>query len=166
MDSRTPGFPVHHQLLELAKTHIHQVDDAIQQSHPLVDPFSSCLHLSQDHGLLQWVSSLPSNSQSIGALVSASVLPKNTQDWSPLEWTGWISLQSKGLSRVFSSITIQKHQLFADKDSSSQSYSVSSSHVWIWELDYKESWVPKNSCFWTVMLEKTLEVGHSFSSKE
>ena len=50
--------------------------------------------------------------QSIGVSASASVLPMNTQDWSPLEWTGWISLQSKGLSRVFSSTTVQKHQFF------------------------------------------------------
>ena len=50
--------------------------------------------------------------QSIGVLASTSVLPMNTQDWSPSEWTGWISLQSKGLSRVFSSTTVQKHQFF------------------------------------------------------
>ena len=50
--------------------------------------------------------------QSIGVSASASVLPKNTQDWSPLEWTGWISLQSKGLSRVFSNTTVPKHQFF------------------------------------------------------
>ena len=58
--------------------------------------------------------------QSIGVSASASVLPKNTQDWSPLGWTGWISLQSKGLSRVFSNITVQKHQFF-DAQLSSQS---------------------------------------------
>jgi len=54
-----------------------------------------------------------SGGQSIGASASASILPKNTQDWSPLERTGWISLQSKGLRRVFSNTTVQKHQLFA-----------------------------------------------------
>ena len=53
-----------------------------------------------------------SGDQSIGVSASTSVLPKNTQDWSPLEWTGWISLQSKGLSRVFSNTTVQKHQFF------------------------------------------------------
>ena len=53
-----------------------------------------------------------SGSQSIGVSASASVLPKNTHDWSPLGWTGWISLQSKGLSRVFSNTTVQKHQFF------------------------------------------------------
>ena len=51
--------------------------------------------------------------QSIGVLASASVLPMNTQDWPPLGWTGWISLQSKGLSRVFSNTTVQKHQFFS-----------------------------------------------------
>ena len=53
-----------------------------------------------------------SGSQSIGASFSASVLPMNIQDWFPLEWTGWISLQSKGLSRVFSNTTVQKHRFF------------------------------------------------------
>ena len=56
--------------------------------------------------------------QSIGVLASASVLPMNTQDWSPLGWTGWISLQSKGLSRVFSNTTVQKHQFFGAQLSS------------------------------------------------
>ena len=69
------------------------------------------LNLSQHQGLFQWVSSLHQVAN-IGVSVSASVLPMNTQDWSPLEWTGWISLQSKGLSRVFSNTTVQKHQFF------------------------------------------------------
>ena len=64
--------------------------------------------------------------QSIGVSALASVLPKNTQDWSPLEWTGWISLQSKGLSRVFST-TVQKHQFFG-----AQLFSQSNSHIPTW----------------------------------
>ena len=70
-------------------------------------------------GFSQWVSSFPmsqfftSGGQSIGASVLASVLPMNIQDWSPLGWTGLISLQSKGLSRVFSNPTVQKHQFFS-----------------------------------------------------
>ena len=68
--------------------------------------------------------------QSTGVSASASVLPKNTQDWSPLEWTGWISLQSKGLSRVFSNTTVQKHQFF-DAQLSSQS----NSHIHTWPLE-------------------------------
>jgi len=65
-----------------------------------------------------------SGGQSIGVSVSASVLPMNTQDWSPLGWTGWISLQSKGLARVFSSTTVQKHQFFG-----AQLSSQSNSHI-------------------------------------
>ena len=107
MDCSRSGFPVHHQLPELAQTHVHWVSDAIQPSHPL--PFSSppTFNLSQHQGLFKWVSSLH---QVAKVLVSAStsVFPMNTQDWSPLGWTGLISLQSKGLSRVFSNTTVQK----------------------------------------------------------
>ena len=69
-------------------------------------------------------STLLMSDQSIGVLASTSVLPKNTQDWSPLEWTGWISLQSKGLLRVFSNTTVQKHQFFGTQLSSQ-----SNSHI-------------------------------------
>ena len=68
--------------------------------------------------------------QSIGVSASASVLPMNTQDWSPSEWTGWISLQSKGLSRVFYNTTVQKHQFF-----SAQLCSQSNSHIHTWPLE-------------------------------
>ena len=64
---------------------------------------------------------------SIGVSALASVLPKNTQDWSPLEWTGWISLKSEGLSRVFSNTTVQKHQFFGAQPSSQ-----SNSHIHTW----------------------------------
>ena len=67
---------------------------------------------------------------SIAVSASASVLPMNTQDWFPLGWTGWISLQSKGPSRVFSNITVQKHQLFSDQLSSQ-----SNSHIHTWPLE-------------------------------
>ena len=205
-----------------------------------------------------------SGGKSIGVSASESVLPMNTRDWSPLAWTGWISLQSKGLSRVFSNTTVQKHEFFgaqlssqsnshihtwllgktialtrrtfvgkvmslllnmlsrlvitffpitswqiygetmetvtdfiflglkitedgdcsheikrcllirlenydqprqhiekqrhylANKGPSSQSYGFSS-HLWMWESDYTESWALKNWCFWTVVLQKTLE---------
>ena len=66
--------------------------------------------------------------QSIGVSTSASVLPKNTQEWSPLGWTGWISLQPKGLSRVFSNTTVQKHQFFGTQLSSQ-----SNSHIHTWQ---------------------------------
>ena len=68
--------------------------------------------------------------QSIGVSALASVLLKNTQDWSPLEWTGWISLQSKGLSRVFSNTTVQKHQFFGAQLSSQYNSHI---HTWILE---------------------------------
>ena len=71
-----------------------------------------------------------SGGQSIGVSASTSVLPVNTQDWSPLGWTGWISLQSKGLSRVFSNTTVQKHQFFG-----AQLSSQSNSHIHTWPLE-------------------------------
>ena len=84
--------------------------------HPTISssaiPFSSCPQSFPASGSFQMSQLFPSGGQSIGASDSASVLPMNTQDWSPLGWTGWISLQSKGLSRVFSNTTVQKHQFF------------------------------------------------------
>ena len=112
MSCSMPGLPVHHQLPEFTQTHIHWVSDTIQPSHPVL-PFSSCsqsLPASESFPispLFAW------SGQSIQVSALATVFPKNTQDWSPLEWTGWISLQSKGLSRVFPSTTVQKHQIFS-----------------------------------------------------
>ena len=77
-----------------------------------VVPFSSCPQSLPASGSFPMSQLFAWGSQSIGVSALASVLPKNTQDWSPSEWTGWISLQSKGLSRVFSNTTVQKHQLF------------------------------------------------------
>ena len=111
MDCSTPRLPIHPWLPELAQTHVHWVGDAIQPSHPLSSP-SPVFSLSQHQCLLQWVSSSHQVAKSIGVSASASVLLMNTQDWSPLGWTGFVSLQSKGLSRVFSNITVQKHQFF------------------------------------------------------
>ena len=98
MACSTPGLPVHCQHLEFTQTHVHWVSDAVQPSHSLFSPSLPAFNLSQHQGLFKWVSA------------STSVLPKNTQDLNPLGWTGWISLQSKGLSRVFSNTTVQKHQ--------------------------------------------------------
>ena len=82
-----------------------------------VIPFSFCLQSFPASGSF-WMSQLFAvGGQSIGVSASASVLPMNTQDWSPLEWTGWISLQSKGLSRVVSNTTVQKHQFFSTQPS-------------------------------------------------
>ena len=101
MNCSTPGFPVHHQLLELAQTHVHQVSDAIQRFHPLLSPSPPAFNLSQHQGLFQWVSSLHQMAKLLVS-ASASILPMNIQDWFPLGLTGLIFLQSKGLLRVCS----------------------------------------------------------------
>ena len=84
--------------------------------HPIISssivPFSSCLQSFPASGSFQMRRFFPSGGQSVGVSPSTSVLQMNTQDWSPLRWTGWISLQSKGLSRVFCNTTVQKHQFF------------------------------------------------------
>ena len=125
MNRSTPGLPVHHHLLEFTQTHVHRPSS--QWCHPAISswviPFSS------------WPQSLPSESfpmsqlfswgvQSTGASALASFLPKKSQGWSPLEWTGWISLQSKGPSRVFSNTSFQTHQFFGAQPSSQ-----SNSHI-------------------------------------
>ena len=90
-----PGFPVHHQLSELAQTHVHGVNDAIQLSHPLSSPSPPAFNLSQHQGLFKWVGSFQmswffiSGGRSIGASASASVLPRNIQGWFPLGWLVW-----------------------------------------------------------------------------
>ena len=105
-----------------------------QWCHPAISfsviPFSSCpqsfpasksFPMSQ---LFAW------SGQSTGVSALASFLPKNTQDWSASEWTGWVSLQPKGLSRVFSNTTVQKHQFFGAQPSSQ-----SNSHIYTWPLE-------------------------------
>ena len=121
MNRCTPGLPVHHQIPESTQTHVRWVGDAIQPSRSLLSPSPPAFNLSH---IGVWVSQLfESGGQSIGVSASVSVLPMNAQDWSPLGWTGWISLQSKGLSRVFSNTTVQKHQFFgAQLSSQSNSY--------------------------------------------
>ena len=101
MNCSTAGLPVHHQLPEFTQTHVHWVGDAIQPSHPLSSPSPPTFSLSQHQGLFQWVSSSHQVAKVLGVSSSASVLPVNIQDWFPLGLTGWIPLQSKGLSRVF-----------------------------------------------------------------
>ena len=111
MDCSTKGLPVHRQLLEFTQIQIHWVGDAIQTSHP-VGSFSSCPQSFPASGSFQMSQLFASGGQTTGASASESVLPMNVQDWFPLGWTGWISLQSKGLSRVFSNTAVQKHQFF------------------------------------------------------
>ena len=112
MDCSMPGLPVHYQLPEFTQTHVHWIGDAIQPSHPLSSP-SPAFNLSQPSGSFQMSQFFASGGQSVGVTASTSVLAMNIQDWFPLVWTGWISLQSKGLSRVFSNTTDQKHQFFS-----------------------------------------------------
>ena len=127
MDCSMPAFPVHHQLPELTQTYIHWVGDAIQPSHPSVIPFSSCPQSFPASGSFQINQLVTSGGQRIGVSASTLVLPMNTQGWSPLGRTSWISLQSKGLSRVFSNTTVQKHQFFG-----AQLSSQSNSHIHTW----------------------------------
>ena len=136
MDCSMPGLPVHHQLPELTQTHVHCVGDAIQPSHPVV-PFSFCLQAFPASGSFQRSKLFTSGGQSIGVSASASVLPMNIQYWFPLGWTGWISSQSKGFSRVFSNTIFQKHQFFGTQLSlrsnshiHTQGYSAVKSDIW------------------------------------
>ena len=107
MDCSTPDFLVLHYLPEFAQTRFHWVGDAIQPSHSLSPSSLPALNLSQHQDLFQWVGSLHHV-----ASASASVLPMNIQAWFPSRFIGLISLLSKGLWRVFSSTTVQKHQFF------------------------------------------------------
>ena len=102
--------------------------------HPAISssvvPFSSCPQSLRASGSFPMSQVFSWGGQSIGVSALTSFLPKNTQGWSPLEWTGWISLQSKRLSRVFSNTTVQKHQFFSALLSSQ-----SNSHIHTWPLE-------------------------------
>ena len=95
-----------------------------------VIPFSSCPQSFPASGSFQMSQFFATGGQSIGISASASVLPMNMQDWFPLGWTGWISLLSKGLSRILSNNTVQKHQFFG-----AQLTSQSNSHIHTWPLE-------------------------------
>ena len=101
MDCSTPGFPVHHQLPELAKTQVHWVGDAIQPSHPLSSPSPPAFNLFQHQGLFHWVSSSHQVARNIGVSASASVLPMNIQDWFPSGWTGWIWTELLAITKMW-----------------------------------------------------------------
>ena len=129
MNCSTPGLPVHHQL------RVHPNPCPLSRwYHPTISssviPFSSCPQSFPASGSFQMSQLFASGGQSIGVSASKSVLPMNTQDWSPLGWTGWISLQCKGLSRVFSNTTVQKHQFLGTQLSSQ-----SNSHIHTWPLE-------------------------------
>ena len=162
MDCRMPGFPVHHQVPELAQTHVHWVGDAIQPSHPLSSPSPPAFNLSQHWVFFTMSQFFTSGGQSIGVSVSASVLPVSIQDWFPLGWTGLISLQSKGLSRVFSNTTVQSISslalsfLYSPTLTSIRDYWKNHNFDW---MDL--CWQSNVFAFWYAV-----KVGHSFSSKE
>ena len=130
VDGSMPSFPVHHQLPELAQTHVRRV----RWCHPTISssviPFSSCLQSFPASVSFQMSQFPTSGGQSTGVSASASVLPMNIRDWFPLELTGWIFLQSKGLSRVFFNTTVQKHQFFSAQPSL---YPNSHIHTWLLE---------------------------------
>ena len=115
MDCSTPGFPVITNSRGLLK--LMSIESVMRWwCHPTISssvvPFSACLQSFPASGSFPMSQFFTSGGQSIGVSASASVLPVNIQDWFPLRWTGCISLQSKGLSRVFSNTTVQKHQFF------------------------------------------------------
>ena len=124
MDCSMSGFPVLHYFLEFAQTHVHWIGDAIQPSHHLSP--SSALNLSQHQGLFQWVGS----SHQVAKVLEFQLQHQFFHSCFPLGLTGLISLQSKGLSRVFSNTTIQKLQFFSGQPSL-----WSNSHIHTWLLE-------------------------------
>ena len=129
-----PGFPVQHQLLELPQTHVHQVSDAIQSSHPLSLPSPPALNISQHQGLFQCVSSLHQ---------MASILEFQLQHHS-FQWIfrqisfdliGLVSLLSKGLSRAFSNTIVQKHHFFR-------------AHLSLWSNSHIHTWLLEKPYLW------------------
>ena len=127
MDCSTPGFPVHHQLPEPTQNSYPLSQGCHPTTSSSVIPFSSCLQSFPSSGSFPRSQFLASGGQSIGVSASTSVLPMNIQDRFPLGWTDWISFQSKGLSRVFSNTTVQKHEFF-----STQLSLWSNSHIHTW----------------------------------
>ena len=128
MDCSTPGFPVLHHLPEFAQIHVYWVSDAIQPSYPLSSPSPPAFNLSHHQGLFQWVGS----SHQVAKVLE---LQHQSFQWIfrthfLLTLTGLISLQSNGLSRVFSNTTVQKHQFF-----SAQLSLWSNSHIHTWLLE-------------------------------
>ena len=118
----------------IPRVHSNSSPSSRRWCHPVISssvvPFSSCSQSLPPSGSFTMSQLFTWGGQSIRVSASASVLPMNTQDWSPLGWTGWISLQSKGLSGVFSNTTVQKHQFFGTQLSSQ-----SNSHIHMWPLE-------------------------------
>ena len=136
MNCRMPGLPVHQKTPGFYPNSC----PLSQWCHPTISssvvPFSSDLQSFPASGSFQMSQFFASGGQSIRVSASTSVLPMNTQDWSLLGWTGWISWKSKGLSRVFSNTTVQKHQFFGAQPSSQ-----SNSHIHTWLLEKPQPWL-------------------------
>ena len=133
----TPGLPVH-------PPWVHPNPYPLSRwCHPTISssvvPFSSCPQSFRASRSFPMSQLFTSGGRSIGFSASTLVHPKNTQDWSPLGWTGWISLQSKRLSRVFSNTTVQKHQFFG-----TQLYLYSNSHIHTWLLEKPYPWLDRS----------------------
>ena len=128
MDCSMPGIPVLLYLSELAQTHVHWIGEAIYISSSVVS--FSCLQSLPASGSFPMSRLFTSDGQSIGTSASATVLPRNIQSWFPLGLNDLISLMSKGLSRVFSSITVQKNQFFRTQPSL-----WSNSYIHTWQLE-------------------------------
>ena len=137
MNNSTRGLPVHHQLLEFTQTYVHWVGDAIQPSHLLSSSSPPALNLSQHQSLFKWVSS----SHQVAKVLEFQLQHQSFQ-WTPrtdpLGWNGWISLQSKGPTGVFSNTTVQKHQFFG-----AQLSLQSNSHIHTWPLEKPQPWLDR-----------------------
>ena len=134
--------------------------------HPAISssvvPFSSCPHSLPTSGSFPMSQLFAWGGQSIGVSASASVLSMNTQDWSPLGWTGWICVQLKGLTRVYSNTTVQKHQFFG-----TQLFSQSNSLIHTWPLEKPQPWLDGPlMAKWCLCFLICYLGGHNFPSKE
>ena len=127
MICRTPGFSVHHKLPEFTQTQCLSSQWCHVAISSSLIPFTSCPQLLPAPESFPMSQLFTWGGQSTRVSALASFLPKKSQGWSLSEWTGWISLQSKGLSRVFSNTTVQKHQFFSTQPSSQ-----SKSHIHTW----------------------------------
>ena len=129
----TPWIAAHQASLSIINSQVHSNSrPSSRWRHPAISssvvPFSSCPQSFPASGSFPMSQLFAWGGQSIRVSASASVLPMNIQDWSPLEWPGWISLQSKGLSRVFSNTTVQKHQFFGAQLSSQSNSHIHTDH--------------------------------------
>ena len=134
-DSLQPHESAHQASLSITNSQsslkLMSIESVMPSSHLILcHPLSSCPQSLPESESFPMSQFFAWGGQSIGVSALASVLPMNTQDWSPLGWTSWISLQSKGLSRVFSSTTVQKHRFFG-----AQLSSQSNSHIHTWLLE-------------------------------